>query len=132
MTFLRLGEVMTDQYLPVLLAVLGAAGFMAVMLGINYLLGPKPAVSKTPAVKFEPFECGIEPMQSDNRRRTAVKFYLVAILFVMFDLETVLLYPWAVLYRELGVFGLVELLVFLVSLVVGLFYAWRKGALEWR
>ena len=128
---------MTDQYLPVLLAVLGAAGFMGVMLGINYLLGPKPKPAESPAVKFEPFECGIEPLQSDNRRRTAVKFYLVAILFVMFDLETVLLYPWAVLYSDLidaglGLFGLVELLVFLVSLVVGLFYAWRKGALEWR
>ena len=123
---------MTAQYLPVLLAVLGAAGFMAVMLGINHFLGPKPKPEQRPPVKFEPFECGIEPLQSDNKRRTAVKFYMVAILFVMFDLETVLLYPWAVLYRELGVFGLVELLVFLISLVVGLFYAWRKGALEWR
>jgi NADH-quinone oxidoreductase subunit A len=127
-----LGDVMTAQYLPVLLVVLGAAGFMAVMLGINYLLGPKPNPAQSPAVKLEPFECGIEPLQSDNRRRTSVKFYMVAILFVMFDLETVLLYPWAVLYRELGVFGFVELLVFLISLVVGLFYAWRKGALEWR
>lgn len=123
---------MTAQYLPVLLVVLGAAGFMAVMLGLNHLLGPKPNLAQTPAVKHQPFECGIEPLQSDNRRRTSVKFYMVAILFVMFDLETVLLYPWAVLYRELGVFGFVELLVFLISLVVGLFYAWRKGALEWR
>ncbi len=124
---------MIAQYLPVLFAVLGAAGFMAVMLGINHILGPKPREEDSPAVKLEPFECGIEPMQSDNRRRTAVKFYLVAILFVMFDLETVLLYPWAVLYTELpGLFGLIELLVFLLSLVVGLLYAWRKGALEWR
>ena len=77
---------MTDQYLPVLLAVLGASGFMGVMLGINYLLGPKPKAVESPAVKLEPFECGIEPMQSDNRRRTAVKFYLVAILFIIFGL----------------------------------------------
>ena len=123
---------MTAQYLPVLMVLLGAVGFMAVMLGINALLGPKRALADMPAVKLEPFECGSPPLQTDNRRRTAVKFYLVAILFVMFDLETVLLYPWAVLYRELGLFGFVELLVFMISLVVGLAYAWKKGALEWR
>ena len=123
---------MSAQYLPVLFALIGASGFMAVMLGLNYILGPKPDRAATPAVKFEPFECGVPPLQRDNRKRIAVKYYLVAILFVMFDLETVLLYPWAVLYRELGLFGLAELLVFLVSLVLGLAYAWRKGALEWQ
>jgi NADH-quinone oxidoreductase subunit A len=123
---------MSLQYLPVLLAVLGAMGFMAVMLGLNHVLGPKPSGRDVPAVKLEPFECGSPPLQRENRQRTAVKYYLVAVLFVMFDLETVLLYPWAVLYRELGLFGLVELLVFAVSLIVGLAYAWRKGALEWQ
>ena len=121
---------MTAQYLPVLLALLGSMAFVGVMLGLNAMLGPKRAPDGS--IKFEPFECGSPPLQTNNRRRTAVKFYLVAVLFVMFDLEAVLLYPWAVLYRELGVFGLVELAVFLVSLVVGLAYVWRKGALEWR
>ncbi len=120
---------MTQQYLPVLLAVLGAAGFMAVMLLLNKWLGPKP---RHAPIMDTPFECGSPMLQTDNRRRTAVKYYLVALLFVMFDLETVLLYPWAVMYRELGWFGLAELLVFLVSLVVGLAYVWRKGALEWQ
>lgn len=123
---------MTAQYLPVLLALLGASGFVGVMLLLNSLLGPKPANDGAPAVKLEPFECGSPPLQVDNRARVSVKYYLVALLFVMFDLEAVLLYPWAVLYRELGWFGLMELLVFMVSLVVGLAYAWRKGALEWR
>jgi len=123
---------MTAQYLPVLLAVLGSAGFMAAMLGINKALGPKPLAASTPAVKNEPFECGAPPLQQNNKRRVSVKYYLIALLFVMFDLEAVLLYPWAVLSRELGMFGFAELLVFLLSLLVGLAYAWRKGALEWR
>ncbi len=123
---------MTAQYLPVLLAALASAGFMAVMLGLNHVLGPKPKAESSPPVKLEPFECGSPPLQQDNRRRVAVKYYLVAILFVMFDLETVLLYPWAVLYRQLGLFGLIEVVIFMLSLVVGLTYVWRKGALEWR
>ena len=105
---------------------------MAVMLGLNHVLGPKPRAETSPAVKLEPFECGSPPLQQDNRRRVAVKYYLVAILFVMFDLETVLLYPWAVLYKQLGLFGLIEVVIFMLSLVVGLTYVWRKGALEWR
>lgn len=121
-----------NNYLPILLTLLTAFGFAATMLGINALLGPKRKPTEVPAVKLEPFECGSVPIQVNNRRRISVKFYLVAILFVMFDLETVLLYPWAVVYRELGWFGYAELLVFLVSVVVGLAYAWRKGGLEWR
>lgn len=120
---------MSAQYIPVLLAVLGACGFMAGMLFLNKKLGPKP---KHAPIMATPFECGSPLIDQNNRRRVSVKYYLIAILFVMFDLEAVLLYPWAVLHRELGLFGLVELLVFLVSLVVGLAYAWRKGALEWR
>ena len=122
---------MTAQYLPVLLAILGSAAFMAVMLGLNAILGPKPMLSASPKAKLQPFECGSPPLQSNNQKRVNVKYYLVALLFVMFDLEAVLLYPWAVVSRELGVFGFIELLVFLISLVVGLLYAWRKGALEW-
>jgi NADH-quinone oxidoreductase subunit A len=120
---------MSAQYLPVLFALLAAAGFVAVMLLLNKFLGPKP--KHAPAME-RPFECGSPMLQVDNRRRISVKFYLVALLFVMFDLETVLLYPWAVLHRELGWFGFFELCVFMLSLVVGLFYVWRKGALQWR
>ena len=90
---------MSAQYLPVLFALLAAAGFVAVMLLLNKFLGPKP--KHAPAME-RPFECGSPMLQVDNRRRISVKFYLVALLFVMFDLETVLLYPWAVLHRELG------------------------------
>ena len=120
---------MSAQYMPVLLAVLGSAGFMGGMLFLNKKLGPKP---KHAPIMGTPFECGSPLIEQNNRRRVSVKYYLIAILFVMFDLETVLLYPWAVLHRELGLFGLVELFVFLISLVVGLTYAWKKGALEWQ
>ncbi len=122
---------MTAQYLPVLLAVIGSAGFMAVMLLLNAMLGPKPMLTASPEAKLQPFECGSPPLQANNKKRVNVKYYLVALMFVMFDLEAVLLYPWAVVSRELGLFGFIELLVFLISLVVGLLYAWRKGALEW-
>ncbi|MEE2829491.1 MAG: NADH-quinone oxidoreductase subunit A [Myxococcota bacterium] len=120
---------MAIQYLPVLLAVLAAVGFMGGMLFLNKKLGPRPVHAP---IMNTPFECGSPLIQQENRRRVSVKFYLIAILFVMFDLETVLLYPWAVLHSELGLFGLVELIVFLISLVVGLIYVWRKGALEWQ
>ncbi len=122
---------MTAQYLPVLLAVIGSAGFMAVMLLINAILGPKPNLGASPASKREPFECGSPPLQANNKQRVSVKFYLVALLFVMFDLEAVLLDPWAVVSRGLGLFGFMEVLGFMVSLVVGLGYGWREGALEW-
>ena len=122
---------MTAQYLPVLMITLGALGFMAVMLGINALLGPKRKAADMPAIMLEPFECGSPPLQTDNRRRTAVKFYLVAVLFVMFDLEVVFMYPWAVNFKELGWYGFWAMSIFLVILTAGLLYEWKKGALEW-
>ena len=81
-------------------------------------------------VKLEPYECGIEPT-TDARDRYSVRYYLVAMLFVIFDVETVFLFPWAVIMDELALFGLIEMLVFLFILVVGYAYAWRKGALDW-
>ena len=80
--------------------------------------------------KALPFECGNEPVPTERRRFT-VKFYVVALLFVLFDVEAIFLYPWSVLYRQLGVFGFVEMAVFLGILIVGLIYVWRKGALVW-
>jgi NADH-quinone oxidoreductase subunit A len=90
------------------------------------LLHPK----KFNVVKLEPYECGIEPA-TDARDRYSVRYYLVAMLFVIFDVETVFLFPWAVIMDRLLLFGFIEMLVFLFILVVGYVYAWRKGALEW-
>ena len=81
-------------------------------------------------VKLEPYECGIETV-GDARDRYSVRYYLVAMLFVIFDIETVFLFPWAVILDELALFGLIEMFVFLGILIVGYFYAWRKGALDW-
>src|SRR6184192_3915331 len=80
--------------------------------------------------KLMPYECGIDPVDSARGRYT-VRFYIVAILFVVFDVETIFLFPWAVKFKALGVFGLVEILIFLVILIVGYIWIWKKGALEW-
>ena len=80
--------------------------------------------------KLMPYECGVEPI-GDARERFSVRFYIVAMLFLVFDVETVFLFPWAVIYDRLALFGLTEMLVFIGILVVGYYYAWRKGALEW-
>jgi NADH-quinone oxidoreductase subunit A len=98
----------------------------ALFVGVSMLLGPrKPSV-----VKSEPFECG-NPATGPAWGRFSVKFYLTAILFIVFDIEVVFLYPWAILFRDLGLFGFVEMLVFMAILTLGLAYVWRKGALEW-
>ncbi len=80
--------------------------------------------------KLMPYECGIDPV-GDSRGRYTVRFYIVAILFVVFDVETIFLFPWAVQFRALGLFGLIEMLIFLAILVVGYIWIWKKGALEW-
>ena len=77
-----------------------------------------------------PYECGVDPV-GDARSQYMIKYYLIAMLFVAFDVETIFMYPWAVLFDQLGLFGLVEMVIFIVILVVGYFYAWRKGALDW-
>ncbi len=81
-------------------------------------------------VKLEPYECGIEPV-TDARDRYSIRYYLVAMLFVIFDVETVFMFPWAVIFNKLLLFGLIEMVVFIFILVVGYYYAWQKGALEW-
>ncbi|MBI5497469.1 MAG: NADH-quinone oxidoreductase subunit A [Deltaproteobacteria bacterium] len=96
------------------------------MLAMAIFIGP----SKPSKVKGAPFECGTESVGT-TRQRFSVRFYLVALLFIVFDIEVVFLYPWAVLYRQLGMFGLLEMVVFMAILAVGLAYVWRKGALEW-
>lgn len=117
---------MVESYVPILIYVLVAIGFGIVTLLLARLVAPE----RFSRVKFEPYECGIEPT-TDARDRYSVRYYLVAMLFVIFDVEIVFLYPWAVILDELAWFGLIEVVVFLTILVVGYLYAWREGALEW-
>jgi NADH-quinone oxidoreductase subunit A len=117
-----------SEYVPVALTFAIAAVIVAVMVSLNRLLGPRPRVE--PAVKDVTFECGNEP-SGTAWARWSIKFYLVAILFIVFDVEVVFMYPWAVMFRELGWFGFVEMMIFVGVLGVGYLFAWRKGALEW-
>jgi NADH-quinone oxidoreductase subunit A len=133
---------MAASYLPALLFVLFGIAFAGIMLGLTMVLGPK----RSTVIKDEPFECGSTPIGSP-RVKFSVKFYQVAILFLVFDIEVAFLYPWASLFRELSctgplnaagvctaepsLFGLVEMMIFLGILVVGLAYIWRKKALDW-
>jgi NADH-quinone oxidoreductase subunit A len=117
---------MLDAYIPVLIFLLVAIGFAIVLLWVAWTVAP----SRYNRVKLEPYECGIETV-GDARDRNSVRYYLVAMLFVIFDIETVFLYPWAVVMDDLLLFGLVEMFVFLGILIVGYAYAWRTGALEW-
>ncbi len=103
-----------------------AIGIAVGMVVATSILGPKHRF----ADKAEPFECGESPIVSPHQR-FSVKFYLVAVLFILFDIEAVFLFPWAVLYQRLGVFGFVEMLLFLIILGVGLLYVWRRGGLDW-
>ena len=117
---------MLDAYIPVFLFILVALGFAIFTLMVAGLVHPR----RYNRVKLQPYECGIEPL-TDARDRYSVRYYLVAMLFVIFDVETVFMFPWAVIMDELALFGLIEMLVFLFILVVGYVYVWRKGALEW-
>ncbi|GIW40739.1 MAG: NADH-quinone oxidoreductase subunit A 1 [Candidatus Binatia bacterium] len=116
---------MTRQYVPVLVMMAMAGALVGSMLWLGHVLGPK----SSSRVKGEAFECGNPPSGTAWGRFT-VRFYMVAILFLLFDVEIVFLYPWAVAFRELGWFGFVEVFVFLALLGAGLVYVWRKGALE--
>jgi NADH-quinone oxidoreductase subunit A len=117
---------MLESYLPILVMVVVASGFAAVVLGLAWLLGPyKPDVSKNST-----YECGVAPV-GDARDRYSVRFYVVAMLFIVFDLETVFLFPWAVVFRQEALFFFLEMVVFLGILLVGYIYVWRMGALDW-
>jgi NADH-quinone oxidoreductase subunit A len=117
---------MEHPYFPLLILFALAGTVVLALLLVAQKVGPK---SLNP-VKAEPFESG-NPPRGDARVRFSVRFYLVAMLFLIFDLEIVFLYPWAILFRQLGVFGLIEMGIFLGILVIGFAYAWKKGALEW-
>ena len=117
---------MLGAYLPILLLVIVALLFGLCSLVFSSLIGPK----KRSKVKLQPYESGCEPVGT-ARERYSIKFYLIAMMFILFDIEAVFLYPWAILYKKLGVFGLVEMGIFIVILFVGYIYVWKKGALEW-
>ena len=124
---------MQHPYLPILLVLLLGILFSALLLGLSAIIGPKKK-SKTPG-KFTPYECGLNPI-GDARAPIDVKFSLVAMVFILFDIETVFLYPWAILYRKMiaegqGLAMFVEMSVFMVVLSLGLLYIWKKGALDW-
>ena len=121
---------MLESYFPILMfIVVGlAVGVVPLLLsgGLTRLLG----VHRPDSEKLSPYECGFEAFE-DARMKFDVRYYLIAILFILFDLEIAFLFPWAVVLREIGMFGLVAMLVFLAILVVGFIYEWMKGALEW-
>jgi NADH-quinone oxidoreductase subunit A len=116
----------TEVYFPVLLQIVIAILVATGMIGVSYILGHRLRNK----VKDMPYECGITPV-GDARHRFSVKFYLVAMLFILFDIEAIFLYPWAVVYRELKMFAFVEMLLFIVLILAGFFYIWKKGALDW-
>jgi len=115
-----------ELYFPVLLQVAIAMAVATLMLGLSYVLGKRVR----DRVKDMPYESGIIPT-GDARQRFSVKFYLVGMLFIVFDIEAIFLYPWAVVYRELKMFAFVEMLIFIVLIVCGFFFVWKKGALDW-
>ena len=113
-------------WFSILLMIALGAGFGVVMVGLSALLGPK---RPTPE-KLAPYECGM-PAVGDARERHSVKFYLVAMVFLLFDIEVAFLYPWAVALRDLGWPGFVQIVTFFLILLVGFVYVWRKGVLDW-
>ena len=121
---------LVNEFLPLLILLVVAVVLAGTLVGLSWILGPK----KPSAAKLAPYECGVTPVGS-ARERFPVKFYLIAMLFIVFDIETVFLYPWAVTYSKVGhamqIFELLEMITFIVILFVGYIYVWKKGAFEW-
>ncbi|EIL86953.1 MULTISPECIES: NADH-quinone oxidoreductase subunit A [Rhodanobacter] len=117
---------MLAEYWPVLLFILVAIGLGIALLVIGMLAGPRRPESE----KLAPYECGFEAFE-DARMRFDVRYYLLAILFIIFDLEIAFLFPWAVVFKQIGLVALIEMALFLLLLVIGFAYVWKKGALEW-
>ncbi len=117
---------MLEVYFPIFVLIFIVTGMALLILGLSFLFGRKFPTRD----KLSTYECGQRPFE-DARGRFSVKFYLIAILFIIFDIEVVFLYPWAVIYRKLGLFGLIEMGIFLLILLAGYFYILKKGALKW-
>jgi NADH-quinone oxidoreductase subunit A len=122
--------VMLANYLPILIFLGVATALACVLMGLGLILGRLGSKTYGESQKVSPYECGFEAFE-DTRGRFDVRYYLVAILFIVFDLEIAFLFPWAVSLRHIGTFGLVAMGIFLTILVVGFIYEWKKGALEW-
>lgn len=117
---------MLEGYLPILIFIVVGAIIGIVPLAMGMVIGPR----KPDAAKDSPYECGFEAFE-DSRLKFDIRFYLVAILFIIFDLEIAFLFPWAVALSDIGTFGLLAMALFLAILVIGFIYEWKKGALEW-
>ena len=117
---------MLADYLPILIFLVIAVGFALFTLFASSIIGKR----KVTPQKMLPYECGMEPI-GEARKPFSVKFYIIAMLFIIFDIEAVFLYPWAVIFKDLRFFGLAEMGVFIAILLVGFIYVWKKGALEW-
>jgi NADH-quinone oxidoreductase subunit A len=115
-----------ETWFPVLIQILIALAVASAMIGLSALLGKH---MRDP-IKFMPYESGMKPVGS-ARERFSVKFYLVAMVFILFDVEAIFLYPWAVIYRQLRLFAFFEMLLFIVLVLCGFFYIWKKGVLDW-
>src|SRR6202045_4322011 len=117
---------MLEQYFPILLFILVGVGIRLLLLTVGTLVAP----DRPDAAKLSPDECGFEAFE-DARMKFDVRYYLIAILFILFDLEIAFLFPWAVVLPEIGIFGFWSMMIFLAILIVGFIYEWKKGALEW-
>jgi NADH-quinone oxidoreductase subunit A len=117
---------MLAEYLPILIFLAVAGGLGVLLMSLGFLFGPR----RPDPAKLSPYECGFEAFE-DSRMKFDVRYYLVAILFIVFDLEIAFLFPWAVALDSIGLVGLAAMGVFLLVLVVGFIYEWKKGALEW-
>lgn len=117
---------MLQDYLPIAVLIALSTIFAFLVVVIGHLFGPKRPTAR----KSAPYESGMKPI-GPGTRRMPVRFYLIAVLFILFDIEVVFFLPWAVVFRQLGLFGLIEMFVFILILLVGYVYAWKKGALEW-
>jgi NADH-quinone oxidoreductase subunit A len=114
------------EYVAIAVIVVLATLIALIAIGLGTLFGPKkPSVAKS-----IPYESGIVPI-GEGTRRMPVRFYLIAVLFILFDIEVIFFLPWAIVFRQMGLFGLIEMFIFIVILLVGYVYAWKKGALEW-
>lgn len=117
---------MLQDYLPIAILVVLSTGLAVLIVILGHLFGPRRPTNR----KSSPYESGMQPI-GPGTRRMPVRFYLIAVLFILFDIEVVFFLPWAVVFRQLGLFGLIEMFIFIMILLVGYVYVWKMGALEW-
>jgi len=117
---------MLTNYIPILILLLISTALALIVIAMSFLMGPRRPSGR----KASPYESGMMPIGQAMRRFPA-KFYLIAVLFILFDIEVIFLYPWAIVFRKLKVFGLIEMAIFIIILLVGYVYVWKRGALEW-